>query len=178
MTRGQMAVFVVRARFGSTFDFGFPAIPTFGDVSAAHPFYQWIQKLAETAITSGCGGGAYCPDDPVTRGQMALFVMRGAFNELLPVGAPVLLSVSPSIRAPGEAVTVTVEGANTGFAVGVSEVLSGEGISVGAVFVVDADTLTVDLMIAPEAVDGPRSVIVKTGVEEAVLPNRFEVVSP
>jgi len=34
-------------------------------------------------ITAGCGGGNYCPDDTVTRGQMAVFIgksMRGTAN--------------------------------------------------------------------------------------------------
>jgi hypothetical protein len=34
-------------------------------------------------ITSGCGGGNYCPDQPVTRGEMAVFLAT-AFHLPLP----------------------------------------------------------------------------------------------
>ena len=53
-----------------------PAVPTFGDVPASHPFFQFVEALAASGITSGCGGGNYCPADPVTRGQMAVFLSR------------------------------------------------------------------------------------------------------
>jgi S-layer homology domain len=53
-----------------------PATPTFGDVPASHPFYQFIEALAKSGITSGCGGGSYCPDNPLTRGQMAVFLSK------------------------------------------------------------------------------------------------------
>jgi hypothetical protein len=33
----------------------------------------WMQTVG---ITSGCGAAGYCPDDPVTRGQMAAFLAR------------------------------------------------------------------------------------------------------
>ncbi|MFP5341305.1 MAG: S-layer homology domain-containing protein [Candidatus Limnocylindria bacterium] len=35
-----------------------------------------IVWLAEQRITGGCAAGRYCPDDPVTRGQMASFLSR------------------------------------------------------------------------------------------------------
>ena len=53
-----------------------PATPTFGDVPASHPFYQYIEALAKSRITGGCGGGNYCPDLPLTRGQMAVFLSK------------------------------------------------------------------------------------------------------
>jgi len=53
-----------------------PASPTFGDVSSSHPFYQPIEAMASSGITGGCGGGNYCPDDAVTRGQFAAFFAR------------------------------------------------------------------------------------------------------
>jgi len=74
-TRGQMAVFVVRAVLGGD-DFQFPTVPYFSDVPATHLFFKWIQKLREMEITLGCGGTQYCPDDNVTREQMAAFIIR------------------------------------------------------------------------------------------------------
>lgn len=35
-----------------------------------------IEAIAALGITLGCGGTLYCPDDPVTRGQMASFLAR------------------------------------------------------------------------------------------------------
>jgi hypothetical protein len=52
----------------------------FVDVPSTHPFCSWIKQLYEDGITGGCGGGNYCPDAPVTRAQMSVFLetaMRG-----------------------------------------------------------------------------------------------------
>ncbi|MGE5412566.1 MAG: S-layer homology domain-containing protein, partial [Syntrophomonadaceae bacterium] len=53
-----------------------PLTPTFGDVPASHPFFQYIEALAASGITGGCGGGNYCPNNPNTRGQMAVFLTK------------------------------------------------------------------------------------------------------
>lgn len=78
-TRGQMAVFIVRSLLG-TDNFDVPAIQYFNDVTPAHPQFKWIQKLRELNITTGCNLVEYCPNDPVTRGQMAAFVVRAKFG--------------------------------------------------------------------------------------------------
>lgn len=36
--------------------------------------------MKESGITSGCGGGRYCGSDSVTRGQMAVFLIRAFEN--------------------------------------------------------------------------------------------------
>jgi hypothetical protein len=52
-----------------------PATATFpNDVPMTHPFFRFVEALAAAGITGGCGTGAYCPDAPVTRGQMAVFL--------------------------------------------------------------------------------------------------------
>jgi hypothetical protein len=53
-----------------------PATPTFGDVPASHPFSQFVEALAASGITGGCGGGNFCPDNALTRGQMAVFLAK------------------------------------------------------------------------------------------------------
>jgi hypothetical protein len=53
-----------------------PDTPSFGDVSPFDPFYQYIEALARSGITGGCGGGNYCPDASLTRGQMAVFLSK------------------------------------------------------------------------------------------------------
>ena len=37
---------------------------------------DWIEQLAAEEITSGCGGGNYCPLNNNTRGQMAVFLTK------------------------------------------------------------------------------------------------------
>lgn len=70
VTRGQMAAFLARA-------LDLPDDPTdwFADDHGS-TFEADIQKLAAAGITLGCGAGQYCPDDYVTRGQMAAFLVR------------------------------------------------------------------------------------------------------
>jgi hypothetical protein len=53
-----------------------PATATFMDVPTNHIFFQWIEALAASGITGGCNNppGAFCPNDPVTRAQMAVFL--------------------------------------------------------------------------------------------------------
>ena len=53
-----------------------PVQATFNDVPTNHPFFQFIEALAASGITAGCGSGNYCPDNPVTRGQMAVFLAK------------------------------------------------------------------------------------------------------
>jgi S-layer family protein len=51
-----------------------PATATFTDVPVGHPLHRFVEALYASGITAGCGGGNYCPDAPVTRGQMAVFL--------------------------------------------------------------------------------------------------------
>ena len=53
-----------------------PGVATFNDVPTNHLFFQFIEALAASGITGGCGAGSYCPDNPVTRGQMAVFLAK------------------------------------------------------------------------------------------------------
>jgi hypothetical protein len=55
-----------------------PATASFQDVPTGHPFFRFIEALRASGITAGCSGAPplYCPDDPVTRGQMAVFLGR------------------------------------------------------------------------------------------------------
>ena len=53
-----------------------PAVATFADVPTSHVFFQFVEALAASGITGGCGGGNFCPDAPITRGQMAAFLAK------------------------------------------------------------------------------------------------------
>ncbi len=55
-----------------------PPMPSFNDVPATHPFFQFIEALKASGITGGCSASPplYCPDAPLTRGQMAVFLSK------------------------------------------------------------------------------------------------------
>jgi hypothetical protein len=53
-----------------------PGSATFGDVGTGHPFFREIEAMADSGITGGCGSGNFCPDQPLTRAQMAAFLSR------------------------------------------------------------------------------------------------------
>jgi hypothetical protein len=58
-----------------------PATGTFTDVPASSSFAPWIEQLSNDGTTGGCATSPlqYCPDASVTRGQMAVFLVR-TFN--------------------------------------------------------------------------------------------------
>ncbi|HEY7113085.1 MAG TPA: right-handed parallel beta-helix repeat-containing protein [Thermoanaerobaculia bacterium] len=49
----------------------------FADVPPSYLFHNAVVTVARDGVTTGCGGGKYCPDDPVTRDAMAVFILRG-----------------------------------------------------------------------------------------------------
>ena len=74
-TREQMAVFVLKSKFGK--DHTPPAaVGLFPDVPVDSPFAPWVEELSTLHITAGCGGGQFCPQQPVTRAQMAVFLLK------------------------------------------------------------------------------------------------------
>ena len=173
VTRGIMSVLIVRSRFGVSIPTNYPTTPFFTDVPATHPYFPWIQKMKQLGITTGCSPTTYCPDDPVTRGQMAVFIMRGEFNQgLQDPNTPVLVWISPASASPGQMVTATIVGRNTNFS-GATQVNAGSGITVSSISVANATTLTAQFSVTPGATLGPRSITVTTGGEEATLPNGF-----
>jgi streptogramin lyase len=74
VSRAQMAVFLLKAEHGSDY---LPPVCTgiFPDVPCPSTYANWIERLFQEGITAGCGTG-YCPDDPVTRAQMAVFLLK------------------------------------------------------------------------------------------------------
>jgi hypothetical protein len=126
-------------------------------------------------ITGGCGNGNYCPNSPVTRGDMAIFIVRGAFNQLLPAGTPVVSQITPSTLARGSSGTFTITGVNTHFVQGTTTISSVLEVTIGTVTVNSATSLTVQLTAAANATAQPYSVLAITGTQEAVLPNGLVV---
>jgi hypothetical protein len=74
-----MAVFLLRALHGSTYTPPTATGTVFSDVPANYWAAPWIEQLSAEGITGGCGGGKFCPTTPVSRAQMAVFLV-GAFN--------------------------------------------------------------------------------------------------
>ena len=85
MTRGQMAAFLTRAFEYSDDD---PDTDRFTDDNNSE-FEADIEALASAGVTLGCNpptNDMFCPDDPVTRGQMASFLTRAL--DLTPLPPP------------------------------------------------------------------------------------------
>ncbi|MBL8061825.1 MAG: DUF4082 domain-containing protein [Anaerolineales bacterium] len=77
ITRAQMAVFLLKGINGASY--APPAVggsTGFMDVPTDHWAAAWIKQLAAQGITGGCGNGNYCPEEPVTREQMAVFLLK------------------------------------------------------------------------------------------------------
>ncbi len=94
VTRAQMAIFIQNAfrtinfETGATFWWDVnqnvkfpPTVPTFTDVPTTYWAYLQIEEMVYDGLTSGCmpvdaqpGLRYYCPDEAVTRGQMATFI--------------------------------------------------------------------------------------------------------
>jgi hypothetical protein len=58
------------------FPLGVVASHQFSDVPDSNQYHADIDALADSGVTTGCGGGKYCPADFVTREQMAAFMNR------------------------------------------------------------------------------------------------------
>ena len=79
VTRAQMAVFLLKAEHGAGYT---PpqCSGIFDDVTCTPGvgFADWIEQLYAEGVTAGCGTGPlrYCPGLPVTRAQMAVFLLK------------------------------------------------------------------------------------------------------
>ena len=77
VTRAQMAIFLLRGIHNSSYNPPAVGVTTgFGDVATTYWAASWVKQLAAEGITGGCGSGNYCPEGPVTRAQMAVFLLR------------------------------------------------------------------------------------------------------
>ncbi len=84
ITRDAMAVFILRGEHGGAYSPPAATGGVFTDVTTSTFLAKWIEQFGHEGITTGCGGGNYCPTDSVTRDGMAVFLERGkngaAFN--------------------------------------------------------------------------------------------------
>lgn len=94
VTRAQMAAFLTRS-------LNLPlatGTSSFNDV-AGSPHRAAIEALARAGITGGCGGGSFCPNQPVSRSQMASFLQR-SWNLPLLTGIQQFTDVVSSVHQP------------------------------------------------------------------------------
>ena len=80
-TREQMALTLAQALDVFQPPACVPGSEMFNDVPASSPFCPFIEELSRRGITGGCAPGLFCPNDPVTRQQMAVFLVKGIFPE-------------------------------------------------------------------------------------------------
>ncbi len=101
LTRAEMAVFLVRGAYG-TGPFTYSPTPYFTDVQPTDFGFAYIQKLYELGITAGCAVDLFCPNEVVTRDQMAVFLIRdrlGATTVFTYPGTPYFTDVPASYWA-------------------------------------------------------------------------------
>jgi len=70
-----MAVFLLKAKHGSSYVAPACIATIFADVPCSNPFSPWINELYNEGIAAGCGGGNFCPANPVSRAAMAVFIV-------------------------------------------------------------------------------------------------------
>ncbi len=79
LTRGEAALFIVRAYFGE--DFSYSTTPWFPeDIPSEHPLFKYIQKMKDAGIADGCASDAFCVNDPVTNLDAAVFLQRAHYG--------------------------------------------------------------------------------------------------
>lgn len=72
--RSEMAVFLLKAKYGAGYTPPQGSEVVFQDVPPEHWAADWIHQLVAEGITAGCGSQRYCPSTAVSRAQMAVLV--------------------------------------------------------------------------------------------------------
>jgi S-layer homology domain len=73
---------------------------SFGDVPPSHMFYADVEILFHNGVAEGCGVGSYCPDEPVRRDQMAVFLLKARYGgSYVP---PPCTGVFTDVACPGQ----------------------------------------------------------------------------
>ena len=115
LSRAQMAVFIVRLTHGPFFQPP-PAIGIFDDVVVEDygVFADYIEQLFNDGITSGCAPGMYCPDDPILRSEMAVFITKA--KGWMPIDPPtgIFADVPTDHWAAGFIERIATEGVTSG----------------------------------------------------------------
>jgi IPT/TIG domain-containing protein/S-layer family protein len=96
--RQQMAVFLLKGKHGLCYTPP-PCAGVFPDVPCPSTFAPWIEALAAEGITTGCGGGLFCPQNLVTRRQMAVFLLKTEHGSTY--SPPACAGVFDDVPCPG-----------------------------------------------------------------------------
>ena len=75
------------------------AVATFPDVPTSNPFFHYVETIFELGVTGGCSGGNYCPQNPVTRAQMAVFLLKAKLGAAYT--PPACAGVFTDVPCPG-----------------------------------------------------------------------------
>ncbi len=130
VTRGQMAAFLVRA-------FGYPAgsAGRFVDTGTS-VFERDIEALAGAEITLGCNppdNDRFCPDDPVSRAQMATFLTRAlGLDPVRPEPTDPAWYTTPEPAGLGKRVVTVSPGGSPTLAEALADVRPGDVIELAA----------------------------------------------
>ena len=73
----------------------------FNDVGCPGQYSEWIEELYNEGILVGCGGGYYCPTEPLTREQAAVAILRAEHRRKILTG---LGACSAATHAPNWAI--------------------------------------------------------------------------
>jgi len=116
-TRAQMAVLLLRAKYGSGYT---PpaAAGFFTDVPTNYWAVNWIERLYTDGITNGCATNPlrYCPDSNVTRAQAAVFLLRTKYGSSYtpPPATGIFADVPTNYWAANWIEQLYIEGITTG----------------------------------------------------------------
>jgi hypothetical protein len=175
VSREQMAVFIIKGRYGASTTFDYTPVPYFTDVPTGAFAFNYIQRMKEDGITDGCSATLYCPTNPVLRGDMAIFIMHGGFNALFPPTQPEISGISQSTIPNDSSATLTVTGTNTNFVQGTTIVNQIPGIFFGPATVVSPTSLLVEITAEETGTPRPISIWVTTGSQEVIFPNGIQI---
>src|SRR5262245_48492524 len=71
-----MGVAFIGAKLGLLTTRDAKASHNFSDVPDSAFYHNFVQFLVDNGITAGCAAGQFCGEDPVTRGQTAVFLKK------------------------------------------------------------------------------------------------------
>ncbi len=112
ITRAEMAVLMVRVVHGAAFTPPAETGTVFDDVLPGVWWSKWIEQLAADGNTQGCSADRrlYCPARPLTRAEMAIFLVRALDIPLTPVPSGPYRVYLPLVARnfSGPALTTTV----------------------------------------------------------------------
>lgn len=149
----------------------------FGDVAHGAFYSTPAEWAADNAITNGCGGGNFCPNNPVTRGENITFAYRYDQNVVQPALATIptfhFAAVAPngSLMASSSGATAEALTSAGNFRVRFpASVVVGDCIATTTIGATQIGSGTASGMVGITQIAGePRGVFVRTYDENGVI---------